>query len=93
MSVPVLSVQITVAEPSVSTAASLRMMAPRLAMRCMPRASVMVVIAGSPSGIAATARLTASRRSSCHELSPRYMPHANISALMARHAQSTRLPK
>ena len=54
-----------VAAPSVSTAASLRTIAPRFAMRCMPSASVIVVIAGSPSGIAATARLTASSRSSC----------------------------
>jgi len=63
VSVPVLSVQMTVAAPSVSTAASLRMMAPRFAIRCIPSASVIVVIAGSPSGIAATARLTASSRS------------------------------
>ena len=60
----------TVAAPSVSTAGSLRTIAPRLAMRCMPSASVMVVIAGRPSGIAATARLTASSSSSCQARPP-----------------------
>ena len=50
--------QITVAEPSVSTAASLRMMACRRAMRCTPSASTAVTIAGSPSGTAATASAT-----------------------------------
>ena len=58
VSVPVLSVQMTVAEPSVSTAASLRTIALRLAMRCMPSDSTTVVTAGSPSGTAATASET-----------------------------------
>ena len=39
-----------VAAPRVSTAGSLRTMAPRLAMRCMPSARVMVVMAGKPLG-------------------------------------------
>ena len=59
--VPVLSEQMTDTAPSVSTAGSLRIMALRQAIRCTPMASVMVIIAGSPSGIAATARLTAAR--------------------------------
>ena len=58
VSVPVLSEQITETEPSVSTAGRRRMMALRAAMRCTPIASVMVITAGRPSGIAATARPT-----------------------------------
>ncbi len=61
VSVPVLSEQMTVTEPSVSTAGRRRMMALRRAMRCTPMASAMVMIAGRPSGIAATARPTAAR--------------------------------
>jgi hypothetical protein len=64
--VPVLSEQITVAQPRVSTAESLRTTAPRWAMRCIPSARVIDVIAGSPSGIAATATLTAVSSSTCH---------------------------
>ena len=52
-----------------------------------------MVIAGKPSGMAATARLTASSSSSCHEAFPRIMPCANMNALIARQAQSTRRPK
>jgi len=59
--VPVLSEQITVTEPSVSTAGSLRTRARRWAMRPAPSASAIVTTAGSPSGMAATARLTAVR--------------------------------
>ena len=55
VSVPVLSLAITVAEPSVSTAASRRTMALRFAMRCMPSDSTTVVTAASPSGTAETA--------------------------------------
>ena len=80
----------TVALPSVSTAASLRMSAPFLAIRCMPRASVMVVMAGRPSGIAATARLTASRSSACHFWSPFHMPRAKSSAESARQTHRMR---
>ena len=45
--------------PSVSTAGSLRTMARRAAMRCTPMARAMVTMAGSPSGMAATARVMA----------------------------------
>ena len=55
MSVPVLSVQMTIVEPSVSTAGSLRMMARRRAIRLTPMARVIVTAAGKPSGMAATA--------------------------------------
>ena len=92
VSVPVLSEQMTVAAPSVSTAASLRTMAPRLAIRCIPRASVIVVMAGSPSGMAATARLTASRRSSFHVRSPLIIPRTKRRPDSARHAQRIFLP-
>ena len=66
--VPVLSVAITVAEPSVSTDASFFSTAWRLAMRCTPSASTTERIAGRPSGTAATASDTPSsstRTSSC----------------------------
>ena len=58
VSVPVLSEQMTSALPKVSTAGSLRIIVFFLAIRCIPIASTIVTIAGSPSGIAATARLT-----------------------------------
>ena len=57
--VPVLSEQMTVTEPSVSTAESWRMMALCCAMRRTPSARVMVIRAGSPSGMAEAARATA----------------------------------
>jgi hypothetical protein len=64
--VPVLSEQITVVEPSVSTAGSLRMTARRRTIRCTPMASAMVTIAGRPSGMAPTAsamaKISVSRR-------------------------------
>ena len=55
VSVPVLSEQIRATEPSVSTAGRRRTIALRLAMRCTPMASVMVMRAGRPSGIIETA--------------------------------------
>ena len=51
----------TLAQPSVSTAGSFFTMAPRAAIRWTPRARTMVTMAGSPSGMAATARDTAVR--------------------------------
>ncbi|CAB5013160.1 unannotated protein [freshwater metagenome] len=59
VSVPVLSEQITVTEPRVSTAGSLRTRALRLSIRCEPIARVSVTTAGRPSGITATAALIA----------------------------------
>jgi len=58
VSVPVLSEQIRDTEPSVSTAGNRRMMALRWAMRCTPMASVIVMSAGSPSGMSDTAMPT-----------------------------------
>ena len=52
VSVPVLSEQIRDTEPRVSTAGRRRMIALRWAMRCTPIASVIVISAGRPSGMA-----------------------------------------
>ncbi len=59
VSVPVLSEQMTVTDPRVSTAGSLRIRALRRSIRCEPMASVNVTTAGRPSGITATATLIA----------------------------------
>ena len=64
--VPVLSEQITVVHPKVSTDGSLRTMAFSSAIRRVPRARQVVMTAGSPSGMAATARATAT----CRETDP-----------------------
>jgi hypothetical protein len=53
--VPVLSEQMTVVQPSVSTDGSLLTMALFLAIFLVPRARQVVITAGSPSGMAATA--------------------------------------
>ena len=57
--VPVLSEQMTDVHPRVSTEGKLRTMAFFLAMRLVPRARQVVMTAGRPSGMAATARATA----------------------------------
>ena len=62
--VPVLSEQMTEADPRVSTLVSRLTTALWRAMRCTPRARTTDRIAGSPSGTAATARDTPSRRAS-----------------------------
>ena len=54
VSVPVLSVQITVVQPSVSTADRRLISALRLAMRCTPMARDKVTVGRRPSGIKAT---------------------------------------
>ena len=59
VSVPVLSVQITDVQPSVSTDGSERTTALRLAILRVPSARHVVTTAGRPSGIAATASATA----------------------------------
>ena len=58
-------------EPSVSTAGSRRMMALRCAMRCTPMASVIVINAGSPSGISDTA-MPVTAWEELHEIHARY---------------------
>ena len=57
--VPVLSEQITDVQPSVSTDGKLRTMAFFLAIRRVPNARQVVITAGKPSGMAATANATA----------------------------------
>ena len=59
VSVPVLSEQIICVQPSVSTAVSLRITALRFDILVTPIESTIVTTAASPSGTAATARLTA----------------------------------
>ena len=67
-----MSEQITVVLPRVSTAGSFRIMAWRLAMRETPMARVMVMAAGSPSGMAPTARATEARNISTHSWPRKY---------------------
>lgn len=57
--VPVLSEQTTVVLPNASTAGRRRTIARRRAIRLTPTARAIVMIAGMPSGMAATARLIA----------------------------------
>jgi hypothetical protein len=56
VNVPVLSEQITDVQPSVSTDGNERTMAFFFAIRRVPNARQVVMTAGKPSGIAATAR-------------------------------------
>ena len=88
VSVPVLSVQMTVALPSVSTAGSLRMRTWRAAIRWTPIASAMVTIAGSPSGTAATASDTADMNTSSGGR-PRTNPSTAVTATIPRHRISS----
>ena len=62
VSVPVLSQQITVVEPSVSTAGRWRTRALRRAMRCVAIASESVTVGASPSGTFATMMPIANRK-------------------------------
>ena len=86
VSVPVLSEQMTCAQPSVSTAVSRRMTAPRRLMFVTPMDSTIVTTAASPSGMAATARLTAIRNVSSTTrplmVPARSTPTANTTAQM-----------
>ena len=81
VSVPVLSVQITVAQPRVSTAGNRRTSTFRAAMRCTPTASAIVTTAGSPSGTAATASETAAINT-CMSGHPRSSPATATTATM-----------
>ena len=88
VSVPVLSLQITVVEPSVSTADRRRMIAPRAAMRCMPTASAIVIATGRPSGTIDTIWLIATISTSASG-SPRSRPSA-ITTTNSTSAATTR---
>ena len=89
--VPVLSEQITVTEPSVSTAGNLRISALRRSMRCDPIANVKVTTAGSPSGMTATATLIAVRTRSDAD-SPPIVPISTTSAATATPTSASCLP-
>ena len=88
---PVLSVQMTVTEPSVSTAASRRTSTRRSAIRCMPSASAIVMIAGKPSGTAATASETEDMNSDS-QLIPRRAPSKATSATRITQTINSRCP-
>ena len=79
VNVPVLSVQITVVLPRVSTAGRRRTTARRRTMRLTPMARVIVTAAGRPSGMAPTARATAAVNMGA-ALSPRRRPTAKATA-------------
>jgi hypothetical protein len=64
VNVPVLSVQMKVVEPSVSTDSSLRTSACRAALRCAPIASASVTVGSKPSGTRATVTPTANKKPS-----------------------------
>jgi len=92
VSVPVLSEQMKVTEPSVSTAGSLRMSAFWPTIFLAPSASDTDTTAGSASGIAATARLMAVSSISITG-SPRSSPVTNRIAQMTSTAIARFLPK
>ena len=67
MSVPVLSEQMTDVQPRVSTDGSERTIAFFFAIRRVPNARQVVMTAGRPSGMAATARRQGGRRRNADE--------------------------
>ena len=92
VSVPVLSVQIVVVDPSVSTDDSLRTITFRFAIRWVPSDSTTVVIAVRPSGTAATASDTASSSTSTTSVSVRSSSSTRIVALMTSAMAITAMP-
>lgn len=88
VNVPVLSLQMTVVDPRVSTAERRRMIAPRPAMRCMPTASAIVTATGKPSGTIDTIWLIATIRTSAKG-SPRCRPRA-MTTTKSNRAATTR---
>ena len=93
VSVPVLSEQTVVTEPSASTAGSLRVMALWRAICCTPMASVIVTSAGRPSGIAATAKPIAAEMSSWNGIPCRKRPISIMTAAIARITTVSTRPK
>ena len=91
VSVPVLSEQMVVTEPSVSTEGRRRTSALTATMRRAPSASSTVTTAGSASGMAATARLMAVSAMSSGA-SPRSTPTTKTMAQMPSTASASRLP-
>jgi hypothetical protein len=93
VSVPVLSEQTVVTDPSASTAGSLRVIALCRAICCTPIASVIVTSAGSPSGIAATAKPMAAETSSANGIPCRKRPIMSMTAAIARMTSVSTRPK
>ena len=81
---PVLSEQITVTDPRVSTLGNRRTSALRAAILCTPIASTSVTTAGNPSGTAATARLTA-RSNTSNTSPPRHRSNRKMTPTITRH--------
>ena len=90
--VPVLSDAMTLAEPSVSTAAKRRTIAWRRAMRWTPMASTAVTTAGKPSGTAATASATPRMSTSMSAASPRTCSTSTIIAIITTAMPTTTRP-
>jgi hypothetical protein len=80
VSVPVLSVQITSVEPSVSTAVSRLTSARRAAIRLTPPASDRVIVGNSPSGTFATSRPIANVTAAASESPASVVPAAKNSS-------------
>ena len=87
VSVPVLSEQMTVVLPSVSTAGRLRMIARRPAMRLTPMASTTVTAAGRPSGNRADCERNGGHKHSSG-FSPRQSPMASVTTARPTISQS-----
>ncbi len=87
-----MSEQITEAEPRVSTEGRRRTIARRRIIRCTPRAREMVTMAGSPSGMAATARLTPAMNI-WYRGRPRQKPRRVTARQMARQAVTRIFPR
>mmetsp|Transcript_22832 Transcript_22832/g.54592 ORF Transcript_22832/g.54592 Transcript_22832/m.54592 type:complete len:418 (+) Transcript_22832:1675-2928(+) len=84
VSVPVLSEQITVTDPRVSTAGSCRMIALLFASICIASASEIVTTAGRPSGMIATAMATVDLKASPTVKSwMRYATQKEIAAMIS----------
>ncbi|SAJ34099.1 Uncharacterised protein [Enterobacter cloacae] len=82
--VPVLSEQITVIAPSVSTVGSLRIIALRRAIACTPSERMIEIMAGNPSGTAATARLINDSTSSDTGISRKIRLKTNSASIITR---------
>ena len=92
VSVPVLSVAITVVLPSASIAPSFLKIAFCFAILCKPTASVMVMTAGRPSGTAATNKLMLVKSISTNSRCCR-RPTTNKVAVIIRAATLTCIPR
>ncbi len=90
--VPVLSEQTTVMAPRVSTVGSLRIIARLRAIVCTPSDRIIEMIAGSPSGTAATARLISDSSSSPIGISRSARLKINSATIMARIMAKIALP-